>query len=196
MPRTATIQRTTAETAVRVALTLDGSGAADVATGLGFLDHMLAQLARHARLDLELRCQGDLHVDDHHTVEDCALVLGTCLDRALGDRAGITRFGSAYAPLDEALVRATVDLSGRPFACIDLPWRRPVIGGLALENCSHALRSLATSARLCLHVDCLRGDNDHHRAEAAWKALALALRCAVRIDAERTTEVPSTKGVL
>lgn len=194
--RTATFSRTTTETRVHCTLQLDGQGRAAIATGVPFYDHLLQTLARHARFDLELRADGDLAVDDHHTVEDCALVLGTCLDRALGDRAGITRFGSAYAPLDEALVRAVVDLSGRPFACIELPWRRPVIGGLALENCSHALRSLATSARLCLHVDCLRGDNDHHRAEAAWKALALALRSAVRIDPEHTLAVPSTKGVL
>lgn len=191
--RAAERQRTTQETAVQCRLWLDGTGSAAVATGVPFLDHLLTALARHAGFDLELRCQGDLHVDDHHSVEDCAIVLGQCLDQALGDRAGIRRFGHAYAPLDEALARAVVDLSGRPFAVLDLPWRRESIGGLSLENLPHLLATFATHARLCLHVDVLRGDNDHHRAEAALKAVAVALRSACE---RRGDGVPSTKGVL
>ena len=185
--------RTTRETDVQCSLDLDGTGTSTLDTGVPFYDHLLAAFARHGGFDLQLRCRGDLHIDDHHTVEDCALVLGECFDAALGDRAGITRFGHAYAPLDEALVRAVVDLSGRPFARIVLPFVRPSIGGLSLENCGHALQSLATRARLCLHLDCLAGENDHHRAEAAWKATALALRAAVR---RAGTEVPSTMGSL
>ena len=192
-PRTAAFERKTAETSVRVRLSLDGDGQGAVHTGVPFLDHLLTALARHAGIDLELTADGDLAVDDHHTVEDTAIGLGKAVDQALGDRAGIARFGHAYAPLDEALVRAVVDLSGRPFARIDLPWRRPVIGGLALENCAHWLSTFATSARLCLHLDCLRGENDHHKCEAAFKAFALALRIAVR---RRGVGVPSTKGVL
>ncbi|MBL9100857.1 MAG: imidazoleglycerol-phosphate dehydratase HisB [Myxococcales bacterium] len=193
MPRTATIQRTTAETAVRVALTLDGSGAADVATGLGFLDHMLAQLARHARLDLELRCQGDLHVDDHHTVEDCALALGQALADALADKRGVRRFGHAYAPLDEALARVVLDLSGRPWPEVHLPLARERLGEVACESLIHFLNSFAIAARMTLHVDLIRGSNDHHKIEATFKALALALRQAITVDGDA---VPSTKGVL
>jgi imidazoleglycerol phosphate dehydratase HisB len=193
MPRTATIQRTTAETAVRVALTLDGSGAADVATGLGFLDHMLAQLARHARLDLELRCQGDLHVDDHHTVEDCALALGQALADALADKRGVRRFGHAYAPLDEALARVVLDLSGRPWPEVHLPLARERLGEVACESLIHFLNSFAIAARMTLHVDLIRGSNDHHKVEATFKALALALRQAITVDGDA---VPSTKGVL
>ena len=193
-PRRAELRRTTRETDVRAVLALDGNASAQVATGIGFLDHMLSGLTRHARFDLELTCAGDLPVDDHHTAEDCALVLGSALDAALGDRRGIARFGWAYAPLDEALARVVVDLSGRPCAVVDLGLRRETLGGLAAENVAHFFRSFATTARAALHVDVLRGDNDHHRAEAAFKALALALRQAVRPDG--TDEVPSTKGVL
>jgi len=186
-------ERRTSETAVTCTLLLDGTGQHRIHTGVPFYDHLLQAFARHSRFDLELQCQGDLEVDDHHTVEDCALALGDCLDQALGERRGIARFGHAYAPLDEALVRAVIDLSGRPFARVELPFVRSQIGGLSMENCGHAMQSLAMRGRLCLHVDCLQGQNDHHRAEAAWKALALALRAAVRRDGE---DVPSTKGVL
>ena len=192
--RTATVHRATRETDVRCTLDLDGTGAADVATGIGFLDHMLTALARHARFDLHLRCAGDLQIDDHHTAEDCALVLGDALKRAMGDRRGVQRFGSAYAPLDEALCRAVVDLSGRPFAAVDLPWSRPTLGAIATENLTHVLVSLATAAGITLHVDLLKGSNDHHKAEAAFKATALALRAAVARDG--SADVPSTKGVL
>jgi imidazoleglycerol-phosphate dehydratase len=192
--RRAEIGRTTGETEITVALDLDGEGRAEIASGIGFLDHMLASLARHARFDLRLTCRGDLQVDDHHTVEDCALALGQALDRALGERRGVARFGSAYAPLDEALARAVIDLSGRPCAVIDLGLAREMLGELACENVPHFFTSLATAGRLALHLDVLRGANDHHRAEAAFKAAALALREAVRSDG--SDQVPSTKGVL
>lgn len=192
--RTATFDRATSETRSQVVLTLDGTGQAEVSTGIGFLDHLWTALARHARIDLELRCEGDLHVDDHHLAEDSALAVGSALDRALGERIGVARFGSAYAPLDEALARAVIDLSGRPFAAVDLGLRREALGGLACENVGHVLRSLAVASRATLHVDLLKGENDHHRAEAAFKATALALRQAVAIHGPAT--VPSTKGVL
>jgi imidazoleglycerol-phosphate dehydratase len=189
-----TIERITNETRVIVELDLTGEGQAQVSTGIGFLDHLLTALARHARFDLVVRCDGDLVVDDHHTVEDVALSLGNALDGALGDRAGINRFGDATVPLDEALSRVAIDLSGRPFADVSLGLRRETIGTLATENIAHFLRSLALSARMALHVDVLKGDNDHHRAESAFKALALALKHAV--SPSGFTDVPSTKGVL
>lgn len=192
--RNAAIARRTQETDIRLELSLDGSGRAEVATGIGFLDHLITSLVRHARFDLELRCSGDLEVDDHHSAEDCALALGAALDEALGERRGIARFGHALAPLDEALARAVVDLSGRPWAEVDLGLQRDAVGGLAAENAEHFLRSLAMAGRCCFHVDLLRGANDHHRAEAAFKALALALRAAVARDGDE--RVPSTKGRL
>jgi imidazoleglycerol-phosphate dehydratase len=193
-PRTASINRKTRETDIRLTLNLDGSGTADIATGIGFLDHMLSALAHHARFDLSLHCAGDLHIDDHHSAEDCGLALGSAIDAALSDRRGITRFGSAYAPLDEALARSVVDLSGRPFARVDLHLVRQTLGTLACENIPHVLASLATTARLTLHVDVLTGTNDHHKAEAAFKATALALRQAVSRDG--SSSIPSTKGTL
>ena len=192
--RTATVTRTTRETSTQLSLALDGTGKTTIKTGIGFLDHLLDALGSHARLDLKLTCEGDLQVDDHHTAEDCALALGEALDRALGERRGVNRFGSALAPLDEALARAVVDLSGRPFADIALGLERETIGGLACENVAHFLRSFATAARLTLHVDVLKGENDHHRAEAAFKATALALRQAVAQSG--FDDVPSTKGTL
>jgi imidazoleglycerol-phosphate dehydratase len=192
--RTATIDRKTLETDVHVELSLDGEGRAAIATGVGFLDHLLSALVKHARLDVTLTCKGDLHIDDHHTAEDCALALGQALDAALGDRRGITRFGSAFAPLDEALSRAVVDLSGRPFAKAALGLRREKLGELSCEMIPHVVASLATASRSCFHVDVLEGENDHHRAESAFKALALALRQAIARDG--TASIPSTKGVL
>ncbi|MED5371222.1 MAG: imidazoleglycerol-phosphate dehydratase HisB [Myxococcota bacterium] len=191
--RTARLERETKETRIVCALSLDGQGRAQVDTGLGFLDHMLGTLARHSGMDLELRCAGDLPVDDHHSVEDCALALGSCLEQALGDKAGIVRFGHAYVPLDEALARAVVDLSGRPWPAVDLGLRREMLGQVACENLTHFFNSLAMAARISLHVDVLKGENDHHRAEAAFKALAVALRSAVAV---RGGGVPSEKGVL
>jgi imidazoleglycerol-phosphate dehydratase len=193
-PRTIQTRRVTSETTVTLSLNLDGSGQSTIQTGLPFYDHMLGALARHARLDLDIHCVGDLHIDDHHTVEDVALTLGEALAGVLGERRGVRRFGSAYAPLDEALARAVIDLSGRPWAEVDLGLRREQIGTVATENLGHALRSLAIAAKMTLHVDVLRGENDHHRAEAAFKAVALALRQAVALDGH--SDIPSTKGVL
>ncbi len=192
--RQASVERRTLETRISLELNLDGSGQAEIGTGIGFLDHMLTALAKHARFDLRLQCEGDLEVDDHHTAEDCALALGQALDQALGERRGIARFGSAYAPLDEALARVVVDLSGRPCAVVELGLTREMIGEIAAENLTHVFVSLAMAGRMALHVDLLRGQNDHHRAEAAFKALALALRQAVALDG--SSSVPSTKGVL
>ncbi|HWO89548.1 MAG TPA: imidazoleglycerol-phosphate dehydratase HisB [Gemmatimonadales bacterium] len=193
-PRTASFSRKTRETDVSLELDLDGDGRTSVATGIGFLDHLLTALAFHAGFDLTVVCRGDIDVDDHHTAEDCAMALGSALDRALGDRSGIARFGFAYAPLDEALARAVVDCSGRPYSRVALGLTRERLGALSCENVSHVLSSLAIAGRLTLHVDVLEGANDHHRAEAAFKAVALALRAA----AARSTSgaVPSTKGVL
>ncbi|MCB9680103.1 MAG: imidazoleglycerol-phosphate dehydratase HisB [Alphaproteobacteria bacterium] len=192
--RTATVERRTRETFIEVTVDLDGDGDAEVATGLGFLDHMITALARHARIDLTLRCEGDTHIDDHHTAEDTALALGEALRLAAGDRRGVRRFGHAYAPLDEALCRAVIDLSGRPWCEVELGFAREQLGDVATENLTHFLQSLAIAARMTLHVDLIRGRNDHHKAEAAFKATALALRQALTRDDH--DDVPSTKGVL
>jgi imidazoleglycerol-phosphate dehydratase len=192
--RNATIDRRTNETETSVTLKLDGTGSSDVQTGIDFLDHLLNALGCHGRFDLKLRCKGDLQVDDHHTAEDCGLALGNALQEALGDRVGIARFGYAYALLDEALARAVVDISGRPFARIDLALTRERLGELSCENIPHVLSSLATAAGITLHVDVLEGDNDHHKAEAAFKAVALALRAAV--GASGFDDIPSTKGTI
>jgi imidazoleglycerol-phosphate dehydratase len=192
--RSVEFKRSTRETTIEIMLAIDGTGTTEVTTGIGFLDHLLTSLACHAGFDLNLSCRGDLQIDDHHTAEDCGIVMGMALDRVLAERKGITRFGWAYAPLDESLARAVIDLSGRSFASIDLGLKRDAIGGLACENVPHVLRSLAENSRACLHVDVLRGRNDHHRAEAAFKAVALALRAAV--SRGKPEGVPSTKGVL
>src|SRR5215813_7993675 len=195
-PRTARVQRQTRESRVEVVLNLDGSGRADIATGIGFLDHMLDSLARHARLDLMLRAEGDLHVDQHHTAEDIGITLGQAFHRALGERRGIRRFGDAVVPLDEALAQVAVDLGGRGWASIDLPFRGPTIGGLSSEMIPHLLQSFATDGRFALHARLLAGENDHHRAEATFKALARALDDATRLDPRLGDAVPSTKGVI
>lgn len=194
--RNGRITRRTGETKIEAVVGLDGTGRAQVATGIGFLDHMVSALAKHSGLDIELSCVGDLEVDDHHTAEDCALALGAALDAALGERRGIVRFGAAYAPLDEALARAVVDLSGRPWPEIDLGLRREMLGSIACENLVHFLQSFAIAGRMTLHVDVLRGANDHHRTEASFKAVAIALREATAIRAAAADVVPSTKGVL
>jgi len=192
--RTATVSRRTRETSIELRLDLDGTGDVSASTGIGFLDHMIDALGRHGRMDIDLKVTGDLEVDDHHTAEDCAIVLGTAIDEALGERRGITRFSDACAPLDEALVRAVLDLSGRPWPEVHLDFTRESLGGLATENVPHFFRSLAISGRFCLHLDLIRGENDHHKAEAAFKAFAVALRSAIRLDG--TTTIPSTKGAL
>ncbi|MFT5292118.1 MAG: imidazoleglycerol phosphate dehydratase HisB [Planctomycetota bacterium] len=191
--RVSNIRRATSEVEVQVRLNLDGNGTAEVDTGLLFLDHMLTALAKHAHFDLNLSAKGDLEVDDHHTVEDCALALGSALGDALGDRAGIARFGYSFVPLDEALARAVVDLSGRPWPAIELRFRREMLGQVATENLTHFLQTLAIESRMALHVNMISGSNDHHKAEAAFKAVAVALRIAV---AREGNAVPSTKGVL
>ena len=191
--RTWSSNRETKETNIDLELNLDGTGKTEIETGIGFLDHMLTALAFHSRMDLKLKCVGDLHVDDHHTAEDCALALGTAIDNALGRRTGIKRFGYAYAPLDEAMARTVIDLSGRPWPEIHLQLEREMVGTWACENITHFFQSLAMTLKCSLHVDVLRGTNDHHRAEAAFKSCAKALREALtRTDGE----VPSTKGVL
>jgi len=191
--RFADMTRETTEVTITGRLDLDGTGASEVETGLGFLDHMLTTLARHARFDLTLVARGDIAVDDHHTVEDCGIVLGQALSQALGERSGINRFGYAYAPLDESLCRAVVDLSGRPWPEISIDFSRDMIGEVSTENIIHFLRSFAIEGRMALHVDSIRGDNDHHKAESAFKAVAMALRMAVAADG---AGVPSTKGTL
>lgn len=191
--RRATVERKTKETDIYLSVNIDGSGVSEISTGIGFLDHMLTALSKHGRMDLTLSCKGDLHVDDHHSVEDCGIVLGQAMKAALGDLRGITRYGYAYAPLDESLSRAVVDISGRPFADVNLNLQRERIGNLSCEMLPHFLSSFATSAAITLHVDVLKGENDHHRAESAFKALALALRTAFKREG---TDIPSTKGVL
>ena len=188
------IHRDTLEVEITGTIDIYGSGQGEISTGLGFLDHMLMTLTKHSGFDLTIEARGDTVVDDHHTVEDCALAIGAALDEALGDRNGIERFAHAYAPLDEALARAVVDLSGRPWPEIHLSLTRDKIGDVATENLTHFFRSLASASRMALHVDVLRGDNDHHKSEAAFKSTALALRRAVRRNG--TGDVPSTKGVL
>jgi imidazoleglycerol-phosphate dehydratase len=196
MGRRATVDRETAETRIHVELNVDGIGRADVQTGIGFYDHMLGAFAKHGRFDIDLRCEGDLQVDAHHTMEDCALALGAAFDRALGDRAGLVRMGDATVPLDEALVHAAVDLSGRPFAAIGLDFVGEHIGEAPAEMVSHVLQSFSVGARLTLHVRQLAGANDHHVAEATMKALGRALDAATRLDERIAGEVPSTKGTL
>jgi imidazoleglycerol phosphate dehydratase HisB len=193
MSRTGETTRETTEVRVSCWVDLDGSGTSDIETGLGFLDHMLDTLARHSGIDLTLKASGDLGSDDHHTVEDCAIAIGRALASALGDRSGIARFGSAYAPLDESLARAVIDLSGRPWPEVSIPFGREKVGEVATENLVHFFRSLAVEGRMALHVDLIRGDNDHHKAEASFKAVALALRAAI---ATSGSGVPSTKGAL
>lgn len=191
--RRAEIERTTAETKVSVRLDLDGEGRAEIATGVGMLDHMLNQLARHGGLDLTIAAQGDLHVDAHHTVEDTAITLGRALNEALGDRAGIARFADRSVPLDEALIHVALDLSGRPYSAIVLDFPSPMIGQLPSHMAVHFLETLAYEGRLALHVRQLAGRNDHHILEATFKALARALRDAVRVIEDAP---PSTKGTL
>ena len=193
MSRTANLNRTTKEVVITGGIELDGAGKSVVNTGLGFLDHMLTTFVKHSSVDLELSAEGDITVDYHHTAEDCAIVLGHGLDTALGDRQGIQRFGYAYAPLDESLVRSVVDLSGRPWPEIHIDFSRERIGDVSTENLIHFFRSLAIEARMALHIDLLRGDNDHHKVEAAFKAIAIAFRTAATIGGDGT---PSTKGIL
>jgi imidazoleglycerol-phosphate dehydratase len=194
MTRTATVTRTTKETSVEITLDLDGTGTTSVSTGVGFFDHLLTSFGHHGMFDLTISTTGDIHIDDHHTVEDTALVLGEAFASALGDRSGISRFGDATVPMDEARATAVVDISGRPYSVIDLPFRQPMLGNLATQNIAHALEAFTRTAGITLHLTAL-GVNDHHVAEAAFKSLARAMRAAVSVDPRRSG-VASTKGVL
>jgi imidazoleglycerol-phosphate dehydratase len=190
------VERKTRETSVSVEVAIDGSGQADVSTGIGFLDHLLDAVARHGVFDLTVRAEGDTHVDSHHTAEDVAITFGRAFDQALGDRRGIARIAHAYAPLDEALALVVIDVSGRGHAEVDAPIAEPRLGDLDSDLVRHTLASFAVEARLTLHAKVLAGQNGHHRAEALIKAFARALDAATRIDPRLGDAVPSTKGVL
>ena len=194
--RTAEVVRNTAETQIRAVVDLDGSGRAQLATGIGFFDHMLEQIARHAALDLTIEAKGDLHVDGHHTVEDVGITLGQAVARAVGDRKGIRRYGHAYVPLDEALSRAVIDFSGRPGLEWNVPFARAMIGEFDADLAHEFFQGFVNHALVTLHVDNLRGDNAHHQCETVFKAFARALRMAVETDARMGDVMPSTKGVL
>ncbi len=195
-PRRGRVDRRTAETEISVEVHLDGTGRHRVETGIGFFDHMLAHVALHGLFDLVVEADGDLDVDPHHTVEDVALVLGQAFDRALGDRRGIVRIGSAYVPMDETLAFVALDLSGRPYAVTQVVWTGDRVGGLPVTLVDHVFRSFATAVRGNVHARVLYGDDDHHQAEALFKALGRALAVATRLDARRGSSIPSTKGTL
>jgi imidazoleglycerol-phosphate dehydratase len=194
--RTGRIERKTAETDIFVEVNLDGSGRYDVATGIGFLDHMIEQFSRHSLIDVTLKVTGDLHVDQHHTVEDSGIALGQALAQALGDKAGIGRYGEAHSPMDETLVRVVLDISGRPYLVWKVRFTQDKLGELDTELVDHWFHSVAQAAGLTLHVQQLYGTNNHHVAEAAFKGLARAMRAAVELDARKGGAVPSTKGQL
>jgi len=194
--RTAEIVRNTAETQIRVVVNLDGSGRSQPATGIGFFDHMLDQIARHAAVDLTVQAKGDLHIDGHHTVEDVGITIGQAVARALGDRKGIRRYGHAYVPLDEALSRVVIDFSGRPGLQWNVPFTRAMIGGFDADLAHEFFQGFVNHAQVTLHVDNLRGDNAHHQCETVFKAFARALRMAVEPDPRAAGVVPSTKGSL
>jgi imidazoleglycerol-phosphate dehydratase len=194
--RLASIARKTAETDIQIKLNLDGSGLYRVATGIGFLDHMLELFARHALIDLDVKAVGDLHVDFHHTTEDVAICIGQALDRALADRRGVKRYGCATIPMDEALTRVSIDLSGRPCLVWKVAFPRPSIGNFDAELLREWFQALVLNARMTLHIESFHGDNMHHIAESSFKALARALRQAVEIDDRQPSVVPSTKGTL
>jgi imidazoleglycerol-phosphate dehydratase len=196
MARIATIDRKTLETDISLTVNLDGTGAADIATGIGFLDHMLTALARHGLFDLSVRADGDLHIDFHHTTEDVGIVLGAAFARALGDKRGIRRFGSALIPMDEALAEAAVDISGRPFLAWNVNFERAKIGEMDTELFEEFFRAFAFNAMVTLHVTRRAGRNAHHVAEASFKATARALRMAVEADVRAGDAIPSTKGAL
>jgi imidazoleglycerol-phosphate dehydratase len=193
--RTATLHRQTTETDITLTLNLDGAGRHTLATGVGFLDHLLTHVAVHGLFDLEVQATGDLHVDSHHTVEDVALTLGLALAEALGDKRGLVRLGAAYVPMDEALAFVAVDLSGRPYTVVEADWHSPMLGQMPTSLVPHFLESFAAAARLNLHARVLYGRDDHHQAEALFKALGRALDAATAVDPRRQG-VPSTKGIL
>ena len=194
--RRATVQRKTKETDISLTIALDGSGKSAISTGVGFFDHMLHQIARHGLFDLEISAQGDLHIDDHHTVEDVGIALGQAIRQALGDRKGIRRYAAAYVPMDEALTRAAIDLSGRAFLVFEAQFPTPKIGTFDTELVREFFQALAGNCGANMHIDNIRGANSHHIAESCFKALARALREAVEIDPRQSDAIPSTKGVL
>ncbi len=194
--RTAEITRNTAETEVSVTLNLDGAGTGKMETGIGFLDHMLDQLSRHSLIDLSVTCTGDVHIDDHHSVEDCGIAIGQTIARALGDKVGIRRYGECHLAMDDALVRAALDLSGRAYLICNLDLPTPKIGSFDTELVREFFQALATHGGITLHIDRLHGFNSHHIAEAAFKAVARALRTAVEPDPRASGVIPSTKGAL
>ena len=194
--RTATIQRNTSETKIEVEVNLDGTGLYEVSTGIGFLDHMLEQLSRHSLMDLKVTTVGDLHVDQHHTTEDTGIAIGEAVLKALGDKKGITRYGHAYAPMDETLTRCALDISGRPWLVFKAEFGTPRLGEWDTELIEHWFHSFAQAAGITLHVENLYGSNNHHIVESCYKALARALRVAVEIDPRKADSIPSTKGML
>ena len=194
--RKATIDRHTNETRISASIDLDGTGAFDIATGVGFLDHMLEQLARHSLIDIQLKAEGDLHIDFHHTVEDCGIALGQALAKALGDKRGITRYASVHLPMDEAMTRVAIDVSGRPYLVWDVTFTRPKLGEMDTELFREWFQAFAQNAGITLHVANLYGENNHHIAETCYKGLARALREAIAIDPRQEQRVPSTKGTL
>lgn len=194
--RSAEVVRNTAETRIRVALNLDGHGQAQLSTGIGFFDHMLDQIARHGLIDLEIQAQGDLHIDGHHTVEDVGITLGQAFAKALGDKKGIRRYGHAYVPLDEALSRVVIDLSGRPGLEMDVPFKSGMIGGFDSQLAHEFFQGFVNHAGATLHIDNLKGENAHHQCETVFKAFARALRMAVERDPRAAGTIPSTKGSL
>ncbi|HJO32501.1 MAG TPA: imidazoleglycerol-phosphate dehydratase HisB [Anaerolineales bacterium] len=194
--RETNIERQTGETDIEVTLRLEGSGAHDISTGIGFLDHMLMHIAVHGLFDLNVQARGDLHIDAHHTIEDTALALGQAFDQALGDRKGIARMGAAFVPMDEALAHVAVDLSGRPYSVMQAEWHTPAIGQFPTSLVAHFFESLAVTMRANLHARVLYGRDDHHQAEALFKTLARALDAATQLDPRRGGVVPSTKGSL
>ncbi|MEY3905184.1 MAG: Imidazoleglycerol-phosphate dehydratase [Pseudomonadota bacterium] len=194
--RTATIQRKTSETSIDVTVNLDGTGLYEVSTGIGFLDHMLEQLSRHSLMDLNVKTVGDLHVDQHHTTEDTGIAIGEAVLKALGDKKGITRYGHAYAPMDETLTRCALDISGRPWLVFKANFGMPRLGEWDTELIEHWFHSFAQAAGITLHIENLYGSNTHHVVESCFKALARALRVAIEIDARKADAVPSTKGML
>ena len=194
--RQATIQRDTLETQITVSMNLDGTGKADLVTGVPFLDHMLDQIARHGLIDLTVKATGDLHIDAHHTVEDIGITLGQAFAAAVGDKKGIVRYGHAYVPLDEALSRVVIDLSGRPGLVMDVPFKRAWIGQFDVDLFSEFFHGFVNHAKVTLHIDNLRGENAHHQAETVFKAFGRALRMAVAPDARQANVIPSTKGSL
>ena len=194
--RTATVQRTTKETDIAITVNLDGTGEYSVSTGIGFLDHMVEQLSRHSLIDIAMTVKGDLHIDQHHTVEDSALALGEAVAKALGDKRGIARYGEAHSPMDETLTRCVLDISGRPHCVWKSGFSQPRLGEMDTELFPHWFASFAQTAGITLHIETLYGENNHHIAESMYKALARALRAAVEIDPRKGDAIPSTKGVL